>query len=73
MGNEVLVIIWEFAVLAGAVYLYLYSRGIIKLDPKTKQRAIEFRDQNKRWLTPLSLFLVAIMLVNIYLHFTQIF
>jgi hypothetical protein len=56
-------LIFEFLFLAGGVYLYLLTRGLIK----TKE-SIPFVEENKILLRFASLALIAIMLLNISLH-----
>jgi hypothetical protein len=53
------------------LYLYLFSRGRVKVDAKYKDRAEAFRKSNQGWMRILSLGLMAIMLVNIILHIMQ--
>ena len=58
---------FEILFLLGGIYLYLFSRGLIK----TKQGA-EFLKDNKTLLRFASLALVAFMLINICLHIRDI-
>jgi len=56
-------LVFEFLFLAAGVYLYLYSRGLIKTkDSKS------FLAENKNLIRYGSLALIAIMLINIALH-----
>lgn len=70
---EYLGLLFEFAFLAMGVYMYLFAIGkISSKDPKARERAEAFRTKNGWWLRLLSLLLVAIMVVNIYLHIVQL-
>ncbi len=65
---EIVGLAFEFLFLFGGTYLYLYSIGKVNTnDPKKKKQSEEFRANNK-WLKPLSLALIAIMVVNIFFH-----
>ncbi|MCO6475881.1 MAG: hypothetical protein J5I94_04630 [Phaeodactylibacter sp.] len=64
----------EFLFLAMGIYLYLFSIGRLKSgDEKAQKRAEEFRRRNAGWLRVASLLLIALMVVNIYLHIAQLF
>ena len=66
---EIIGLIFEFILLALAVYLYLFSRGIYLFKNESLlPKAEEFRANNGGWLRWFSLFLCAILCVNIYLH-----
>ena len=56
-------LLFEFLFLAFGVYLYLFTRGLIK----TKESS-SFLKENKTLLRFASLALIAIMLLNISLH-----
>ena len=56
-------LLFEFFFLAGGVYIYLFTRGMIK----TAQSST-FIEDNKTLLRFASLALIAIMLLNISLH-----
>ncbi len=56
-------LIFELLFLAGGIYLYLLTRGMIK----TKGNS-SFLEENKTLLRFASLALIAIMLLNIFLH-----
>ncbi len=67
-------LLFEFIFLGMGIYLYLVAVG--KVEPKEEQareRSKAFRDKNAKWLRPVSLALVAIMLVNIILHIMDLF
>lgn len=73
MTMEYLGLFFEFLFLALGVYLYLFAIGkISSKDPQARRRAEEFRQRNGRWIRLLSLALIAIMIVNIYLHILQL-
>jgi len=57
--------------LALGVYVYLFSRGLIKFGrPDIQERAAAFRADNAGWMRLLGLALAAVMLGNIVLQFT---
>ncbi len=65
-------LIFEILLLAFAVYIYLFSIGVVmKKDSPNGAKAEELRKSSGRILKILSLLLAAMMVVNIYLHFTQ--
>lgn len=71
---EYLGLLFELAFLGMGVYLYLVAIG--KIEPKdkeAKERSLAYRKKNSRWLRPVSLALIAIMLVNLVLHLKQLF
>lgn len=60
----------EVAIFLGAIYLYLYSAGILNMKKfRNPKEAESFRKDTGRWLRPLSLALAAIMFVNLVLRF----
>ncbi len=70
---EIVGLLFEIIFLCAGVYLYLYSVGKVSTsDPDKKKQSEEFRAKNK-WLKPLSLVLIAIMLVEIGLHLMSFF
>ncbi len=60
-------LLFEILFLLAGIYLYLFSRGIIK----TKQGA-SFLKENKNLIRYGSLALIAVMLINISLHIRDI-
>lgn len=65
---EYIGLLFEILFLGMGVYLYLFSLGKMQpADPKARERSEAFRRRN-RWIRPLSLALIALMLVNIVLH-----
>jgi len=70
---EFIGLLFEILFLCAGVYLYLYSIGKVSTtDPDKKQQSEEFRTKNK-WLKPLSLVLIAFMVVEIVLHLMSFF
>jgi multisubunit Na+/H+ antiporter MnhC subunit len=70
---DLLGLIFELMFLGMGVYLYLFAIGKVDSSkPEMRQRAAEFRARNNKWLRPLALLLVAIMLVNVVLHIAQL-
>ena len=64
----------ELLFLAMGVYIYLFSIGRLRSgDEQAQQRAEAFRRRNADWMRILSLLLIALMVVNIYLHVVQLF
>jgi hypothetical protein len=61
-------LITEFLFLGLGIYVYLFATGLILLKNPQAQK---FRDENATLLRYISLALMAIMLVNIALHFKQ--
>jgi len=59
----------EFAFLVIGIYVYLFAIGKININ---SPQAFKFRADNATLLRYLSLALMAIMLVNIIIHFQQI-
>ena len=71
---EYLGLIVEVLLFGLGVYLYLFSRGRIKVkDPQVQQRMEGFRAQNAGWMRILGLALAAIMLLNVIIHAQQLF
>lgn len=69
---NILGFIWELALLGIALYFYTYMRGFIKGKTAAQQKKIdEFRAANK-WLIYISIFLGAIMIINLYLRIVSI-
>jgi hypothetical protein len=62
-------LITEFAFLGIGVYVYLFAIGRLNIN---SPQAHKFREENATLLRYLSLALMAIMLVNIIIHFQQI-
>jgi len=70
---EFIGLLFEILFLCAGVYLYLYSIGKVSTtDPDKMKQSEEFRAKNK-WLKPLSLVLIAIMVVEIVLHLVSFF
>jgi len=66
---EYLGLILEIIFLALGVYIYLFSRGVIKSKtPEGEKKAAMFRDKNGRWLRIVSILLIAVMSIEIVLH-----
>jgi len=64
---------FEIIFLVFGVYLYLFSVGKIGIkDSDKKAKAESFRKDNATWMRIGSLALIAIMVVNIFLHVSQI-
>lgn len=69
---EVISLIVELLLLALGVYLYLFSRGMIRSkDPERQKRAETFRKDNALWMRILGLGLAAVMLLNVILHISE--
>ena len=67
---QVISLVWELALFGIAVYFYLYMIGYFKGKNREQQRKMdEFRAKNG-WLKYASLFLGAIMIINLYLSIT---
>lgn len=70
---EYLGLVFELIFLAIGVYIYLFAIGKVSTgDPKAREQAETFRKKNGWWLRLLSLLLIAIMIVNLYLHIAQL-
>ncbi len=62
-------LILEIIFLALGVYIYLFSRGVIKSkSPEAEKKAAIFRDKNGRWLRIIAIMLIAVMSIEIILH-----
>lgn len=67
-------LIFELLFLALGIYLYLFARGIVKFkDPKAREKADAFRQQNHVWMRLLALALIAIMGLNVGIHLVSLF
>lgn len=63
----------EILLLLAGVYLYLFAIGRLKFkDEATRRKAEQFRSQNSTWLRMGALALMAIMVVNIFVHLSQL-
>ncbi|PHN07722.1 hypothetical protein [Flavilitoribacter nigricans] len=63
----------ELLLLLAGVYLYLFAIGRLKFkDEATRQKAEQFRAQNGTWLRLAALALTAIMVINIFIHISQL-
>ena len=70
---DIIGLLFEFIFLGMGIYIYLFTRGLIEIkDPKKAKKAAEFKKQNGTWMRILSLALIAIMLVNIVIHISQL-
>lgn len=70
---EYIGLFFELLLFLFGLYLYLYAIG--KLQPKgesAQQQAADFRKRNGWWMRIGGLAIMAIMLVNIYLHIVQL-
>ena len=66
---DILGLIFECIFLGIGFFLYLYSRGRIKITTHTSDAKAEaFRQKNAGWLRIMSLLLMAIMSLEIVLH-----
>jgi len=71
---EYLGLLFELLLLAAGVYIYLFSRGIIKSkDPEIQKRADTLRSKNGWLLRAGGLALTAIMTMNVVLHLIELF
>lgn len=67
-------LIFEIVILVAAVYGYLFSRGRFSSNsPEVRKKADEFRKQNGWWLRIGCLLIIALMSIEIFLHFRDIF
>lgn len=63
-------LITEIIFFCAGVYMYLFSIGKVKFNNfEAEAKAEKIRRENGRWLRFLSLAVMAIMLMNIILHF----
>jgi len=70
---EFLGLFFEIIFLFFGIYIYLFAIGKIRIkDSSKKAKAEVFRKDNATWMRIGSLALIAIMVVNIYLHISQI-
>jgi len=66
---EFLGLLVEILLFGLGVYLYLFSRGLIKIKDEERQaKAAALREQNGLWMRFLGLGLAAIMGLNVMLH-----
>jgi len=66
---DLLGLIFEITLLAMAIYLYLFAIGKISApDENIRKKSDAFREKNGTWLRVLSLAMIAIMLINLFLH-----
>lgn len=66
---DIIGLLFEFIFLAFGVFVYLFAIGKYRpAGAETQQQAETFRRKNHWWLRLGSLLLVALMVVNIYLH-----
>lgn len=67
-------LIFEIIILVAAVYGYLFTRGKFSSnDPEVRKKAEAFREQNGWWMRIGCLMIIALMSVEIVLHFRDIF
>ena len=66
MDSSPIALLIHLVFLAIGVYLYLFSRGLVRAgDVETRERAETFRKDNATWMRYLGLALAAIMLLNL--------
>lgn len=68
-------LLFELVLLGIGLYLYLFALGKISSrgqDPEFRKRAEAFRNRNGWWLRLAGLALMAISLVNLALHLSQL-
>lgn len=71
---EYIGLLFEFIFLGIGIYLYLLARGLVKTgNPELQKRAEAFLEGNAWWVRLLALAIIAIMVLNIYLHIRQLF
>ncbi len=71
---EFLGLILELLFLFTGIYVYLFARGWVNFKGEhNKARAEKFREDNKGWMRPLALLLIAVMALNIFIHISQFF
>jgi magnesium-transporting ATPase (P-type) len=67
-------LILEIIILILAVFGYLFSRGSFSSpDPEVRKKADAFRSQNGWWIRIGCLMIIALMSIEIFLHFQDIF
>jgi hypothetical protein len=66
--NDFLGLFFQFAFFLIGLYFYLLAVGRVKLASK---ESAEFVQQNRRWMRPIALALMAIMFLNIVLQVTD--
>ena len=70
---EYLGLLTEILLLGLGIYVYLFAIGRLHFkDEATNARAETFRKSNSRWMRIGALLLMAIMVVNIFLHLSQL-
>lgn len=63
----------EILLLIAGIYLYLFAVGRLTFkEGPTRQKAEAFRQNNSTWLRLAALALTAIMVVNIFVHISQL-
>ena len=66
-------LLFEFLFLFLGIYLYLFSIGkFSSKNAEVSKKSEAFRKENKGWMRILALALIAIMMVNIYIHLMQL-
>ncbi|MFT5167791.1 MAG: hypothetical protein ACI8P3_003029 [Saprospiraceae bacterium] len=67
-------LIFEIIILILAVYGYLFARGSFSSpDPEVRKKADAFRQQNGWWIRIGCLLIIALMAIEIFLHFKDLF
>lgn len=70
---EYLGLFFELLIFAFGLYLYLFSIGRVRpKGEKAQRQAADFRVRNGWWMRIGGLAIMAIMLMNIYLHIVQL-
>ena len=72
---NILSLLLELVLLAFAIYVYLFARGLVNpagKDERVQTRSEEFRAKNGGWLRIVALALMAIMVLNIILHVREL-
>ena len=70
---EYLGLLLEILFFGFGLYLYLFATGRVGAKDEAAGRAADFRRRNAWWMRIGGLAIMAIMLVNIYLHLSQLF
>jgi hypothetical protein len=66
-------LLMELIFLVFGIYLYLFSIGRVQAgSPESREKAEAFRQRNAWWMRIGALAIIAIMVVNLYLHFLQL-